>query len=487
MPLRSSYDAVVVGSGPNGLSAAIHLAEKGLTVLVLEAGQTEGGGVRSAELTLPGFVHDICSAVHPFVQTSPFLRQLPLERYGLNWVHPEFPMAHPLADGRAACLRRSVRDTADNLEADGEAYHRVISPLVRNWEHLQTDLLRPMLHLPDHPLLLARFGTLGLRSAVGLAGSRFSLEPARALFAGLGAHSFLPLDSLGSAAFGLVLAAAAHSGGWPFPKGGAQAISNALAAHFRALGGEIATACPIENIDQLPLARAVVLDVTPRQLLRLAGHKLPASYRQRLNRYRYGPGVFKIDYALDAAIPWTAEACRRAGTVHVGGSMAEVAAAERDVAQGKLPARPFVLLSQPTLFDDTRAPLGKHVAWTYCHVPNGSSADMTEAIENQIERFAPGFRDCILARRTINCAQLEAHNANMVGGDISGGANDLRQLIARPILSRAPYRTLVPGLYVCSSATPPGGGVHGMCGFHAAETVLRDLRTWPAKFKTQAR
>lgn len=475
MPLRCSYDAVVVGSGPNGLAAGIRLAQRDLSVLVLEAGHTPGGGVRSAELTLPGFVHDICSAVHPFGQTSPFFRHLPLEKYGLRWVEAEVPLAHPLEQGRVACLLRSVKTTADCLARDGGAYQNILSPLVRGWESLQPELLRPLVHWPAHPLLLARFGVLGLRSAQSLALSRFSSEPARALFAGLAAHSFLPLDSAGSAAFGLVLAAAGHAGGWPFPRGGAQEISNALAAHFRALGGEIATGCPVDSVDELPLARAILLDVTPRQVLRLAGHKLPASYRQRLSRYRYGPGVFKLDYALDAAIPWRAEACRRAGTVHVAGSLPEVAMAERDVWLGRVPEKPFVMVAQPTLFDPTRAPEGKHVAWVYCHAPNGSKADMTETVERQIERFAPGFRDCILARRTISCEELERHNANLVGGDISGGSNDLRQLIARPVFSRSPYRTPVPGFYLCSASTPPGGGVHGMCGFHAAETVLHDL------------
>lgn len=474
MPLRCSYDAVVVGSGPNGLAAAIRLAQSRLSVLVLEASDTVGGGARSEELTLPGFIHDVCSAVYPLTRNSPFLGELCLEKYGLRWIEPEIALAHPLANGRAVVLRRSIEGTAASLGEDGDGYRNLIEPLVGRWADLQSELLRPMLRLPRHPWTLGHFGVLGLCSAEGLAKRRFRTDAGRALFAGLCAHSFLRLDRAGSAAFGLVLAAAGHASGWPFPRGGAQEISNALAANLRALGGEIVTGSAVENIDQLPLARAVLLDVTPRQLLRIAGHKLPGSYRSRLERYRYGPGVFKIDYALDEPIPWISETCRRAGTIHVGGTMEEVACGEQAVAEGKEPERPFVLLAQPSLFDPGRAPAGKHTAWTYCHVPDSSKIDLTDAIERQIERFAPGFRDCVLARRTINCEQFEAHNPNFVGGDISGGANDLWQLVARPTFGRTPYRTPVPGIYLCSASTPPGGGVHGMCGFHAAEAALRD-------------
>lgn len=479
MSLKVSYDAVVVGSGPNGLAAAIRLAQEKLSVLVLEAAPTIGGGTRSAELTLPGFLHDVCSAIHPLGLGSPFFRRLPLEKYGLHWVHPDYPLAHPLENGQAALLQRSLADTAAALGPDQGNYQRLFSPLVTHWETLAAEFLQPMLHVPGHPFQLARFGWRALGSASALAQNRFAGEPARALLAGLAAHSFLPLDQTASAAFALVLGMLGHAVGWPLPRGGAQEIANALAAHLRSLGGEIDTGICVEHLDQLPLAKAILLDVTPLQLLLIAGDKLSESYRRRLGDYRYGPGVFKIDYALSAPIPWQAKACTRAGTVHVGGSFAEVAASEQAVAAGRHSERPFVLLAQPSLFDPTRAPAGKHTAWAYCHVPNGSTVDMTDRVEQQIERFAPGFRDCILARRAMNCEQLEAYDANLVGGDINGGAADLRQLIARPVLSPSPYRTPVPGLYLCSASTPPGGGVHGMCGFHAAEVALKDC------FRTQ--
>jgi phytoene dehydrogenase-like protein len=474
MSNRVSYDAVVVGSGPNGLAAAIRLAQEHLSVLVLEAQESLGGGARSAELTLPGFVHDVCSAVHPLGIGSPFFRQLPLKKYGLHWIHSPVPLAHPLEHGPAALLHRSLTETASALGCDSEPYTRLMEPLVSSADTLVDEFLQPVLHLPRHPIQLARFGWHGLSPAAMLAQRWFSTQPARALFAGLAAHSFLPLEQRASAAFGLVLGMLGHAVGWPLPRGGSQQIANALAAHLRFLGGEIATHSPVETLDALPLARANLLDVTPRQLLRLAGRKMPDSYRQRLERFRYGPGVFKVDYALAAPIPWSAAECSRAGTVHVGGTLDEICASERQVAEGKPPENPFVLLAQPSLFDPTRAPQGQHTAWAYCHVPNGSTFDMTARIEKQIERFAPGFRDCILARHTMNCAVMEHKNANLVGGDINGGAADLWQLLARPVLSPNPYRTPMPGIYLCSSSTPPGGGVHGMCGFHAAEAVLRD-------------
>ena len=482
MSQRVSYDAVVVGSGPNGLAAAIRLAQHGLSVLVLEAKGRIGGGTRSAELTLPGYVHDTCSAVHPLAVGSPFFRTLPLENYGLRWIEPEFAVAHPLEGGRAAVLRRghgvsasqSVAQTAEGLGADRGAYQRLMTSLAADWEVLAREFLRPLLHLPRHPLKLARFGLRALRSAQALAESWFVEDPARALLGGMAAHSFLALDQPGSAAFGLVLGMSGHAVGWPLPRGGSQQIANALAAQFRALDGEIVTHTPVESLDQLPMARAILLDLTPLQLLLIASSKLPSSYSRRLGQYRYGPGVFKLDYALSTPIPWRAAECARAGTVHVGGRFAEVAASEHSVAQGKPAEQPFVLLAQPSLFDPTRAPEGKHTAWAYCHVPHGSSVDMTERMETQIERFAPGFRDCILARHATNCAKFERENANLVGGDINGGAIDLWQLLARPVLSLTPYRTPVPGLYLCSSSTPPGGGVHGMCGFHAAEVAIRD-------------
>ena len=458
MPRSFSYDAVVVGSGPNGLAAGIRLAQEGRSVLVLEANETIGGGTRSAELTLPGFLHDVCSAIHPLGLGSPFFRKLPLEKFGLHWVQPEIPLAHPLDEGKAAVLKRSVPETAMGLGKDQQAYVALMGPLVAHWERLTEEFLQPPLHWPRHPMRLARFGLRACRSAAGLAQSHFAEAPARALFAGMAAHSFLPLEKRPSASFGLVLGMLGHAVGWPLPRGGSQEIANALAAYLRSLGGEIVTRSRVEYLDQLPPARMVLLDVTPRQVLRLAGHRLPPSYRRRLERFRYGPGVFKVDYALAHPIPWREAECGRAGTVHLGGTLEEVAAAERMVAEGKLPERPFVLLAQPTLFDPTRAPEGKHVAWAYCHVPNGSEFDMSERIENQIERFAPGFRDCVLARHTMNCLAMERRNANLVGGDISGGAMDWWQLLARPICHPNPYRTGVPGLFLCSSSTPPGGG-----------------------------
>jgi len=474
MPKSFDYDAVVVGSGPNGLAAGIRLAQEGCSVLVLEANDTVGGGVRSAELTLPGFIHDVCSAIHPLGMGSPFFRQLPLQRHGLHWIQPEIPLAHPLENGKAAVLQRAVSVTAEGLGQDERAYQHLFGPLVKNWENLANEFLKPLLHLPRHPLQLARFGMRAILSAAGLANGSFKDEPARALFAGLAAHSFLPLEETPSAAFGLVLGMLGHAVGWPLPRGGSQQLANALAAHLRSLGGEIVVNRRVADLAELPLARAVLLDVTPKQLLVIAGDRLPGSYRKKLERFRYGPGVFKIDYALSAAIPWKAEACRHAGTVHLGGTLDEIAASEREVAQGKTSERPFILLAQPSVFDSSRAPEGRHTAWAYCHVPNGSTVDMTAQMEQQIERFAPGFREIILSRHTMNCAAMEQRNSNLVGGDINGGLADLRQLLARPVFSACPYRVPVPGLYLCSSSTPPGGGVHGMCGYHAAEAVLRD-------------
>ena len=470
----TAYDAVVVGAGPNGLAAAIRLAQEKLSVLVLEANPDIGGGARSAELTLPGFLHDVCSAVHPMVAASPFFRSLPLDQFGLAWIQPEFPLAHPLSGGQAAVLHRSVADTAAGLGGDGAAYARLMRPLAEHWSDLSKEFLRPLPRLPRHPIRLARFGLGALQSASRLAHRHFKDEPARALFAGLAAHSFLPMEQPVSAAFGLVLGMAGHGVGWPIARGGSGRIAEALAALLRSLGGEIATGQRVESLSQLPSSRAVLLNVTPRQALRIAGEKFPPPYRRRLEQFPYGPGVFKVDYALDSPIPWLAKACLRAGTVHVCGGFDEVAASEREAARNRIAERPFVLLAQPTLFDSSRAPHGKHIAWAYCHVPSGSTVDMTDRIERQIERFAPGFRDLILARHTANCAELEARNANLVGGSISGGATDLWHLIARPIPTPTPYRTPLKGVYFCSASTPPGGGVHGLCGFHAAEAALRD-------------
>ncbi|MDQ2919636.1 MAG: NAD(P)/FAD-dependent oxidoreductase [Verrucomicrobiota bacterium] len=466
--MNFDYDAVVIGSGPNGLAAAITLARAGCSVLVLEANHSLGGSARSAELTLPGFVHDVCSAVHPLAIGSPFFSTLPLERFGLQWMQPEIPLAHPL-DGGVACLRRNVDETANSLGEN--SYGTLMRPFVRDWEKLAHEFLQPMLHLPRHPFLWARFGLQAIRPAKTF----FRGEEARALFAGMAAHSFLPLEASASAAFGLVLGMAGHAVGWPIPRGGSQSIANALADYLRELGGKIETDRRVENLAQLPNARATLFDTSVWEFARIAGDQLPFGYRKKLERFRRGPGVFKIDYALSSPIPWRANECRRAGTVHVGGTMDEIRAAERAVANGEHPERPFVLVAQQSLFDETRAPRGQHTLWAYCHVPNESSIDMSERIEQQIERFAPDFRDCILARHSTNTAALEKSNANLAGGDINGGAANLMQLIARPIFSATPYRTPLRGVYLCSASTPPGGGVHGMCGYHAAKAALGDI------------
>jgi phytoene dehydrogenase-like protein len=468
---ESRDDAVVVGAGPNGLAAAIALAETGREVTLIEGADTVGGGARSAELTLPGFVHDTCSTVHSLALLSPFLRRLPLARHGLDLVHPDAPLAHPLDGGAAVILERSVEATASSLGADATAYRRMFEPLVRDVDPLVEQLLGP-LRPPRHPLVVGRFGLSGIRSAVGLARSRFEGERARALLAGCCAHSMLSLRAPGTAAFGMVLALGAHAVGWPVAAGGSQRLADALAAHLRSLGGRIETGRPVESLAELPAAGATLLAVTPRQLLRIAGPSLPSLYRRRLGRYRYGPGVFKLDWALDGPIPWAAPEVARAGTVHLGGRLEEIAASEDAVAAGEHPQRPFVLLVQASLFDHRRAPSGSHTAWAYCHVPSGSDRDMTAAIEAQVERFAPGFAERIVERSVMGPAEVERRNPNYVGGDINGGAQDLRQLFTRPVARAVPYSTPVPGLFLCSSSTPPGGGVHGMCGYWAARSAL---------------
>ena len=465
-------DAIVVGSGPNGLAAAITLARAGRSVRVLEAQPTLGGGARSTALTLPGFLHDRCSAIHPLAVASPFFRTLPLARHGLEWIQPPLALAHPLDDGTAAILSQSMEETCASLAADARAYRMLMRPYVRAWAALADELLQPILHLPRHWLLIP-FGLVGMQSAARVARRSFRGEAARALFAGLAAHSFLPLDAPGSASFALVLAMMSHSVGWPLPRGGSQKISDALAAHLRELGGEIETSRPVADVREFSTERAVLLDLTAWEAARVAGSRLPEAYREKLARFPHGPSVFKIDYALSAPIPWKAAACRRAGTVHLGGTLAEIAAGEAAVARGALPEKPFVLLAQQSFFDDTRAPAGQHTAWAYCHIPRGCTVDCTGLIEAQIERFAPGFRDCILQRHISPPTALAAHNANLDGGDISGGANDLWHLFARPTFSATPYRTPTRGLYLCSASTPPGGGVHGMCGHHAAKAALR--------------
>ncbi|HXF82519.1 MAG TPA: NAD(P)/FAD-dependent oxidoreductase [bacterium] len=464
------YDAVVVGAGPNGLAAGITLARAGLRVLLLEAAATVGGGARSAELTLPGFVHDVCSAFHPLGLASPFMRSLPLESHGLRWIHPPVPLAHPLDGGGAALLERPLEATMRNLGPDGDAYHRLMQPLVARGDALLDELLGP-LRLPHHPILATRFSVAGLRSVCALAG-RFSGPKARALLAGLGGHAIRPLQAPGTAAFALILGMLGHLVGWPVAEGGTQRIADALASVFRSLGGTIQTRSPVTSLADLPSSRAVLLDLSPRQVARIAGDRLPDRYRRRLTRYRYGPGAFKVDWALDGPIPWTAPECLRAGVVHVGGTLEEIAAAEEAVARGRVPERPFVLVGQQSLFDPSRAPHPRQTAWAYCHVPPACPVEMTERIEAQIERFAPGFRQRILARSVRFPADLERENPNFAGGDIAAGSQDLRQLLARS-LRRHPYATPVKGLYLCSASTPPGAGVHGMCGYHAARSALR--------------
>jgi phytoene dehydrogenase-like protein len=466
------HDAVVIGSGPNGLAAAIELARAGRSVLVREAAEEIGGGLRSGQVTLPGFVHDLCSAIHPLAAASPFFRSVPLSEHGLEWIEPHTPLAHPLDNGTAAVLRRSVEETAEGLHVDGATYAKLFQPLVRDWRRLEGALLGPLVRVPHHPLALARFGRTALWPAAAFARRRFEGESARALFAGLAAHSILPLEQLGTSSFALVLGLTGHAVGWPLPRGGSQQIAAALSSHLGSLGGELVVGQPVESLDELK-ARTILCDVTPRQFLRLAGERIGGRYRRALERFRYGPGVFKLDWALSGPIPWVAPECLATGTVHLGGTLEEIAASERAPVRGATSEQPFVLLAQPTIFDESRAPNGKHTAWAYCHVPNGSQVDMTEAIERQIERFAPGFSSRVLARHVSAPADLERRNANLVGGDIAGGANDLWQLVARPALRPVPYSTPLEGIYLCSASTPPGGGVHGMCGYNAARAALR--------------
>ncbi len=469
--MGESYEAIVIGSGPNGLAAAIELARNGRSVLVVEGAATIGGSCRSADLTLPGFVHDVCSTVQALALTSPFFRELPLDEHGLELVHPPAPFAHPFDDGSAAVAERSLEATAETLGEDGAAWKELMAPFLDSWRELAPMLLGPP-RMPRHPLLLSRFGLKAIRSARKLVESAFARERARGLFGGAAAHAILPLEWRGTAAFGLILSLSAHADGWPVARGGSQKLSDALASYLRSLGGRIRTGATIESLDELPPSQAVLCDMTPRQLLKLAGDRLPEGYRRRLERFRVGPGAFKMDWALAGAIPWKAEGCRRAGTVHLAGTFEELAAGERAVWQGEHPQRPFVLVVQPSLFDPTRAPPGKHTAWAYCHVPHGSDVDMAERIESQIERFAPGFRELVVARSVMKPSDLQRHNPNLIGGDITGGAQMLSQLIARPIFSTNPYATPVKGLYLCSASTPPGGGVHGMCGYYAARAAI---------------
>ena len=466
------FDAIVVGSGPNGLSAAVRLAEAGRSVLVLEAADVIGGGTRSAELTLPGYVHDVCAAVHALGVSAPPLSLDTLGEHGLRWVWPEIPLAHPLDGGRAGVLHRSVDDTAAGLGPDGRAWQRLFRPLVENWPKLLPQLLGPVISAPRHPLAMARFGLHAVQPASWVS-RRFEGDEAAALFGGCAAHAILPLTRPLTAAFGLMLAGSAHADGWPVAAGGSQAVADALAARLRQLGGEVRTGVRVRSLADLPAHDIALFDTNPAQLASIAGDALPARYRRRLERFHHGPGAFKIDYALDGPVPWDNEDCRRAGTVHVIGTLPELVAAEADVAAGRMPDRPYVLVVQSSVFDPSRAPDGKHTLWAYAHVPHGYDGDATQAIEQQIERFAPGFRDVVLARHVTAPRGLEAYNPNYVGGDIAGGAHSGLQLVFRPTAALRPYVTPNPSLFLCSASTPPGAGVHGMCGLHAADRALR--------------
>jgi len=467
-------EACVIGAGPNGLAAAIVLAQHGMKVTVFEAEPQPGGAARTLELTLPGFLHDFGSAAYPLAAGSPFFSSLPLSKHGLEWIHSPCPLAHPFDDGTATTLERDLGEAESALGDDGRAWRRLMQPFVERWSDLSSEVLRPIHLLSSHPLLLARFGLVAFPPAKMLAGIVFRGERAKALFAGLAAHSFLSLDAPMSAAFGVLLGAAAHAVGWPLARSGAQSLTNALCGHLAELGGEIKTSARVDSLADLAKFEATLCDVTPRQLARIAANRLSPRYMRRLARYRYGPAAFKVDYALRCPIPWKTSECLRAATVHLGGSAEEIAASEAATSQGRHSERPFVLLVQPSLFDSTRAPAGKHTAWAYCHVPNGSEFDMLPILEAQIERFAPGFRDCVLARRILSPASLEKMDANLMGGDISGGAMDIRQMLFRPTSRH--YATSASDLYLCSSSTPPGGGVHGMCGYHAARLAVSRLK-----------
>jgi phytoene dehydrogenase-like protein len=449
------------------------LQQQGLCVLLVEGRDTVGGGVRSAELTLPGYVHDVCSAIHPMAVASPFFTSLPLRQHGLEFIYPELAAAHPFDDGSAAVLHSSLQQTAALLGTDERNYLQLVQPLLADWPNIVNDVLAP-LHFPQHPLQLARFGLKALPAATWLA-NKFNTPKAKGLWAGMAAHSIQPLTNATTAAIGLVLMVAAHAKGWPIPKGGSIAIANALAGYFVSIGGHIETGRWVTSLQELPTAKAVLFDVTPRQLLRITGNRFTPLYKRQLERYQYGMGVFKIDWALSQPVPFTAGECRNAGTVHLGNTLEEIVAGEQLSSTGIHAEKPFVLLAQPSVFDSSRAPNGNHTAWAYCHVPHGSTKDMTAAIEDQVERFAPGFKDCILARHTMNTAQMELYNPNYIGGDINGGVINWRQLYTRPAIRLSPYSTPAKGIYICSSSTPPGGGVHGMCGYHAARKALHDV------------
>ncbi|MBA3653765.1 MAG: NAD(P)/FAD-dependent oxidoreductase [Actinobacteria bacterium] len=465
-------DAVVVGAGPNGLAAAITVARAGWSVVVIEARETVGGGTRTEELTLPGFRHDVCSAIHPGGRASPFFRDLPLADHGLEWLLPEVMVAHPLDDGTAGVMLQGVDETAAGLGTDARAYRRIFGPLVKNWSAIENNVLGPLQRAPRHPLAMASFGLRALPPAT-LVARMFKTPQAAGLWGGIAAHAFLPLEHAVTSGAAALLGTTGHVAGWPVARGGSQAIADALASYLRSLGGTIETGSPVTSLADLPPALAVFLDVAPRNAVAIAGDRIPHRHRRKLNRYRYGEAAFKVDWALSGPVPWKNDAARRAGTVHVAGTIAEVATAERAVFEGRVPERPFMLVGQQSIVDDTRAPAGQHTLWSYCHVPNGCTVDMTDAMERQLERFAPGFRDLVLARSVKPPAAIEAGNANCIGGDIAGGATDKLQLVLRPALRYDPYRIPGTDLYLCSASTPPGGGVHGMCGYWAAQSALR--------------
>ncbi len=475
-PKSSAYDAVIVGSGPNGLSAGITLCRAGLKLLLVESQPTIGGGTRTAELTLPGFHHDVCSAVHPLGIASPFFRSVPLRKFGLEWAHPEVVLAHPLADGRAAIMYQDVARTAEGLpEVDRKAYQKFYGGLQTTVSTLLPELLGPLVKFPQHPFRMASFGLKGMQSAAGLARRQFASEEARAMFAGHAAHSILPLEQSFTAAVGIMLATTGHLVGWPVAKGGSQSIANAMGNYFQALGGEIVVNCHVENLEALPQAKAYLFDTGPRALASICATQLPERYRQQLQKYRYGPGAYKLDLALSGPIPWLNPDCRKAGTVHVGGTLEEMITSEKACWEQRMSDQPFVLLAQQSVADPTRAPAGQHTCWAYCHTPPGLTGDLTEVILSQIERYAPGFRDLVLQTHVMRPLDFQHNNPNYVGGDIIGGVQDLWQLIARPVLRWNPYTTPAANIFLCSSSTPPGGGVHGMCGFHAATTALRKV------------
>lgn len=474
--MSKKYDVVVIGSGPNGLAAAIVLAQHQLDVLVLEGSSSIGGGTQTHELTLPGFKHDLCSAVHPLGVLSPYLKTLPLENHGLEWLYPKVSVAHPLDDGPAVLLSRSLQETSENLGVDGKAWTQLFKPFVDQGEQLLEDILKP-LSFPKYPLLFTKFGLKAMQSATYLVEKHFKEERAKALFAGCAAHSFLPLDFKFTSSFGILMALTAHLTDWPVAKGGSTAITQSMASYFKSLGGDIKTNTFVVTLSQLPEASAYMFDTDPKQLIQIADDALPSGYKARLSSFQYGPGVFKIDWALDGSIPWKDQRCTDAATVHLGGTFKEIALSEHQAWNNIHSENPYVLVNQQSEFDPTRAPLGKHTGHAYCHVPNGSTKDLTVVIENQMERFAPGFKDLILKRHTTNCEVFENYNPNNVGGSISGGANTMGQLFTRPVMSRDPYSTPNKKLFLCSASTPPGGGVHGMCGYWAAQSVLKKIKS----------